>query len=529
MLPIVNMLSGYQRNNRTDIKLFPRRGGSEAVANLGTSLIKHTLDMSHGMYERSDAFYDGLVCGKGWLGVDRNYENDPLEGDLVVEHKSPFRMLEDQRNTKYDVNKGRFVFEVYWSNRKKIELMFPRKASRLKEALAHPQWQADRVVGASLGTADDYDDDVTALQLSDDRDYADPSSYLIRQCWYKRAEKATFIVHLPTLRLQMLTTKQVKWAPQKVSGNPDFRVVERIHDIQHRVTSVGELVLEHIRDPLDGVHGFPYFRICPYLIQGYIMGLLDNLKDPQRELNKRRSQCLHITNTTAHSGWVVAKANNKADLKELERKGARPGFVLDKSKFGGEADRITPAPLDQAHLVLSDKAGDDIRDISGINTSLVESANEAKESGRAKALRQEAGMTISVPIFDNMARTDEIMGRFLWDYIRTSSVYSDQEIVSVVQENQLNAFQDMNDLRQAIQSMTLGRYGVRVSRSSNTPTVRMANYEQVLDAMKMGLPIPPEFLLELSDLPNKQEIIEYMRRMQQVPLQQPQQSMVRSA
>ena len=74
-----------------------------------------------------------------------------------------------------------------------------------------------------------------------------------------------------------------------------------------------------------------------------------------------------------------------------------------------------------------------------------------------------------------------------------------------------------------LKSFKVGRYGVKVGDSPNLPTVRAANFNALLAAIQAGLPISPVYLMELSDLPNRDEIIadlkQNMERQQQMDQQ----------
>jgi len=396
VFPIINLLCGYQRQNRSDIKLYPRHGGSLPVARLGTELIKHTMDTCDGFFALSDSFQDGVIGGKGWVSAERLFTNDVLRGDLVVAKESPFNILEDQYNRDYDINKGNFVFDTFWWTKKEVELQYPKK-KYIEEAVEHEDYALEHF--HSPTAEDDYPDDPTQVETHDDRA---KTHYLIKKRWYKKWEKSTFLVHLPTLKVRRLNNKELEKAKRLITTFEDeFRIIDRPAPILYKCVTVGDMVLEHIKDALDGLVLFPYFRFCPYWVDGYNMGALDLLKDAQRELNKRRSQTLHHHNTIANSGWIVGNDKNNEAMKKLRLFGSKPGIILCREDYGGYLERITPAPLDTGHFALAEKAANDIQNISGINPSLLEQTPESKESGRAKLLRQQAGLTVSETIFDN--------------------------------------------------------------------------------------------------------------------------------
>ena len=64
ILPTINLLTGYERQNRQEVLAFPRKGGNRLVAQLFTELCKYTEDISNAAYERSMMFLDGILAIK---------------------------------------------------------------------------------------------------------------------------------------------------------------------------------------------------------------------------------------------------------------------------------------------------------------------------------------------------------------------------------------------------------------------------------------------------------------------------------
>jgi len=532
ILSTVNTLSGHQRDNRSDIKLFPRRGGTQPIADLGTELIKHAMDVSGGQYELSDCFDNGIISGYGWISVRVDWSNDPVHGDLLIENESPFDIVEDQDNRRYDLNRGNRVAKIFWWDRKQIELQFPDKVSRLREATDSPEWNADKEPFEDERV--DYEADAHTLPGGADAHALSKTKYRVREYWWKQWERVTFLVNIETLSIVRLPEKKAKIAGEIIAAYPDmrstWRIIERPAEVLHMAAMVGDMLLEHTVDPLRGITMFPFFRFCPYWSDGYAFGVVDNLKGAQTELNKRRSQALHSLNQTANSGWK-AKALTPRGREILELYGAKPNLVLDEREFGGSIEKIEPNRMDQGHFLLAQQAGADIKDISGVNSDLLGTNPRESESGRARLIRQEAGLKSTKTVFDNFSRTVAGLGSFLWEVIRNGELYSEAEIRAIVQDRNLKAFyqRDPQTRQPVIEPVTgqpildltpmrewrFGRYGVRVGRSVSAPTVRAMNFEQMLEAAKSGIPVPPDLLIEMSDWPNKDEIIERIRQAQQ--------------
>jgi len=536
ILSTVHMPCGYQRRNRSDLKLYARKGGTVPIAELGTALIKHTMDTSRGEYELSDSFQDGAICGKGWLSLDLDYTNDPLHGDFVIRRESPFDILEDQTNQHYDVNKGMRVFKTWWWDKKEVELTYPRvKTEDLENAMQAPEWGNERVEPEKDWM--DYEPhEYTANQMNegptDDR-LLSKVKYLVKEIWFKEYDRVTFLVHVPTLTLKRIQKDQAEKAAAIIKANDlgdDYRIIDRIAPVMHKVVCVGDMILEKTEDPLDGIIAFPFFRYCPFWANGYAFGLVDNVKEPQEELNKRRSQVLHAANMTINAGMKVGSAANKKAIAELEQMGSHPGKIWDLSKFGGVLEAIDPPKLDAAHFKLAEQAADDIKEISGVNSDLLGTDPRASESGKARMVRQEAGLMVNEVMFDNLDRTQSDLGEHLWERVRRSDVYSEQEILAVVPDATLKHFMvrgadgqpvldfatgkpamDFSKIRQ----WRTGRYGVKVDRGAQSPTMRMAQFETILEARKAGVMIPDEMIFEMGDFPNKERLIEASRQMRQ--------------
>ena len=65
--PNLFMISGIQRQNRSDFKAFPEGEEDSLKAEIATLLMKNTLKTSMGEYKLSEIFEDGIICGEGWI------------------------------------------------------------------------------------------------------------------------------------------------------------------------------------------------------------------------------------------------------------------------------------------------------------------------------------------------------------------------------------------------------------------------------------------------------------------------------
>ena len=127
ILPIINLISGFQRQNRQQVKVYPRKGGNNNSAEILTALCKHAQDTTNSDFEQSMIFLDGIISGKGWLELGISYQNDPMNGEITIQRLSPFEIIEDTTK-EYDLNKtAQYIIRTYWWNKEAIKLSYPKK------------------------------------------------------------------------------------------------------------------------------------------------------------------------------------------------------------------------------------------------------------------------------------------------------------------------------------------------------------------------------------------------------------------
>jgi len=503
IFPIINLLTGYERQNRMDIKCFPKKGGLSMVAALMTELAKHIEDQSLGLYLRSAAFLDGIVSTKGFLNLDIKYNEDPFNGEIVTDTDNPYDICEDPNNTKYDLNYGKYVIRSFWSDKELTVLTYPK----CKDEIDNLKY-------------DDLDNrDKTRLpgfERSPDQFQA-----RIRETWWKHYEKAVYLintvamdkkrVHKSKLDIMKYMLEKDRRMAEEEERNPILAVREQVIPVLNCTTTIGGIELEHKERPYGEMSLFPIIRFIPYFINGNYFAVIDNLIDPQREKNKRRSQALGLLNTSANSGFFDKKDEGAIDVDELQEEGSSPGHVIQYKTV--KPDKIEPTQLSSGHIQLEQLAENDAAKISSVNSNMLANA-PASESGVKDRQRINQGLIGSEIIFDNMKYTHKIYSETMIEMIRYGNTFTTQEMMAIASEAKIEA--NVDQLLEAIRSRKIGRYGIEISSSPTNPTIRFANFDMLMDMAKVyGEIIPPDIVLDASDVPKKDEIVERLKQAQQ--------------
>lgn len=530
ILPVVNVIWGTQLKNRREIHLYPRKRATKAVAELGSALIKHTMDCCNGYDAVSDCYRDGIITGKGWVTLDRVFDQDPIQGDVQISAPNPLLIFEDPRNKHYDADRCEFIFRERFVTKTELKAHYPRKAKDALDAMTN-DW-SQRWVRSAGGEEVGYMAQIANwLDKNAGGDGWQGSGeklpgVCVRECWYRTFEAVSIASVLAgqefvTTRLETNEDYEKLASFQKAHPEHDIQTKTTVIPILHLQVMVGDLLLKHEDDPLNGMTSFPYVRFSPYWLHGHAFGVVDNLEGPQEEHNKMRSQVLHMLNTASNPAWKANKANPHGRTM-IEQFGSTPGVLLDLNDFGGLLERIDPSPLSVGHFTLGERSQNDIREISGANPDITGTQTEQSESGRARLIRQEAGLTTLAPLVANMQRTEATFGTALWEFIRHNDVYSPEEIEAVIDEDILEKVGGMEGAIEAMNRWDTGSYGVKTAAAPITATYRDAQLEQVREVTalvaSLGLQLPPEVaaelvreVLDLATFPGSDKIAEMIK------------------
>jgi hypothetical protein len=303
--------------------------------------------------------------------------------------------------------------------------------------------------------------------------------------------------------------------------NYGFQVVPKLVRRIKWVVIADNVVLHDEWSPYKHFTIVPYF---PYFRYGHTIGLVENLMGPQELLNKVSSQELHITNTTANSGYIVqAGSLSNMTPEELEQKGAQTGLVIEVNGDPTKAiTKITPNAVPSGLDRISYKAEESIKTISGISDSM-QGMDRADVAAKAIQAKQKAGSTNLVKPLDNLVRSDYILARNVLDLVQ--EFYTEPRMMTIThdhatgetqtfQVNQPNPQEETGEeespYQEIINDLTLGEYDVVVSSVPHRETLEDSQFEQAVSLREMGIMLPDSVMIDSSRLINKKDIIKQM-------------------
>ena len=527
--PLINIVSGYQMLNRYDVDFLARTADDVELCQVRRGMTKYVFDRCNYDAVESQAFRDMCIGGLGWFGVKFKYDSEIDDGEAYIERVDPFSMYIDPEAHELDFSDAKYIFRAKWADKDELKTVYTEQADAIESAFAlYDEIEEDN------GNKQDIDPTWYNSELRKVR---------LIECWYKVREiqKRWQTVTGETIDETQETRQQISELIRQGA------IIQKPQEVPTNRVKVciffDRTLLEDRVSPYQ--HGeFPYVPLVfkYYGVGDVPAGFVRDLKNPQREVNKRRTQELHLLNVSGNGGgWIREGAMTPEQEAEFKEKGAQPGHFQKAVDIDGIRERH-PINTPTAIVNAENQAVSDLQSISGINEQLLGTDIPTSASGRAIELRQKQAITHLARVFDSLRSAKKKIANILWgrrghaglipQYYTESKIYriegeNGQQFIpinqQVIQQDPIAGIivQTVNDLSQ-------GEFDVVISDVESSTTQRQAQLWNLVDGVsKLNIPGDMVFdvLIDLSDLPRKNDIKERWQQRQQQAQQQAQQQM----
>ena len=498
--PLINLLSGYQRLNRYDPKFLSRNLASSYFAEIRQGVTKYILDGSDYDSVESAVCLDAWICGLGWYKQWYTWDFAKNEAAIIIEKASPFDVYPDMNSIKPGFKDAQRIHEAHWKDKDELKSWYPEHAEDIDS------W------------ADRYDDEKDC--------FGDQEKF-----WYQPDENKCRLVEtwwyeISTRPYYQLSDGTEVLAEEITPDKLPF-IVETVDKPYRRVmyaAFIGGVTLEGPREWQ--TNDFPLTaQWCYYLGEGdEYCGVVRDLLDSQREINKRRSDMIQILNTNVNSAWQAeAGALSDSQRIEYEENGAKPGTILEHRPGHDAPKRVDTPPLPSGIMEAESISRQDIYSISNINPSTMGSQLTGA-SGRAIEMQQKQANTGTVILFDNLRMAKKTLMIKLWGQGSNPGLvqkfYNDEQTIRIMDDSNHMQFITVNQkvtipnpmlgpIKQTLNDLSVGEFDIVISETPATATQKMSQFWSMVDAVgQMGIPwdMVYDLILDLSEIPNKDEI-----------------------
>jgi hypothetical protein len=529
--PIINIITGYQRENASRIKVGPEGGEDRIFSDSLDRILRFMDKRSHLSYKLGYFFDDGCYCGKGYLEAIWSYDRDPVYGDIVFKQRSPYQVYPDPDCIEYDLNEGhKYVFVSTRLSRGDIKGLFPEKAKLIDGFTV----DTDDITMNSSGLSQDDDyglkpEQATSIKMSGDDDAGgiQDGKFNVLEYWRTKPVDRFFVIDKEEGTPRRFDTQEE--ADKFVADQSFGKVIKRRVNEMWYATKVCGFILDDRKSPFEPwTSRYPIFRFLADWAPNAeseefrVQGITRPLKDPQREKNKAKSQYLHILNTQANSGWKGEEdALDPEGWAELAKMGSKPGITIKikKGKFG-MLEEIQPKGPNTGQIVREEKADEEFKQIAGINPDLM-GIQEGTASGRAISMRIKQAILALVRIFSNYRYSKEIVGMFLLEMMpalftpaKFARVLGPDFMKKAIDQERYPDGLSEGHIQAFLTMIKDNQYDVFVADSDSNPTVRYETFQELSDLLQKGAPIPIDLLIDYMDIPNAEDVKKRIRENQ---------------
>jgi|SRR5215831_2358794 len=508
ILRIINMIGGYQRDNRLATIVSPSDNDLDSgkTSDQLTKIVSWMMRQDQTYEKISDCFDGSNICGLNLLHLWIDFREDPENGEIRSD-RIPFNsFLMDNYWTKADLSDCDRIWTRKYVTTRQLESIVPG----IKKDIAY--------LGKGYAAKDGKFQFLAQNWYQYQQEMYAYDEYWVRD--YREGFKL----------LDRVSGEVVEWRGTREQFkllkrfNPNVELIKAsIPTIKLNVLVNNHLIYEE-RTPY-GLDRFPFVPfVCYHFpeVQNYsyrYQGIVRNIRDSQIELNRRRNRLLDILDAQVQSG-IMVKEDALVNPEDAFMQG--PGKVMYFKQTANLATDVTPfppPPVASGWMELIQTIEKEIMDIVGPEELFAQNMGSKEMTGVLMKLKMGAGLIGLRNIFDRLNQSQMFVGDIMLDMMlnnfgigKISKIIGEEpsEILKTVitPENQLMKMAAM-----------MLKYNCIVEEGELTSTQRQLQFIQALQMRQMGIPISNAYILDKSTLQGKNEIIQDIEKQEQQAMQ----------
>lgn len=477
---LINLVQGYQRKNRLATIVSPIEDASEGTAEIMSDAMQYIMQTGGGYEIISDAFKGALTTGLSFISPYMDYRSDPVSGDIKFHLDEWNAVIMDPFFTKKDLSDCTFVARRKFLSRTDVISLLPDKA--------------DVIEGLPWGSRDDK---FTYMPYA--RQWGMQKLLNYTEYWRTRWVTKDVLVDMQTGETQAWNGDKNRLALFR-QHFPQVEVIKKpVRTVELGIIVEGEL-LYYDKDPF-GLDDYPFVPFMAIFEPSYdlytwkVQSLVRIVRDPQTELNKRRSKMVDIVDNQLNSGWI-AKTNSVTNPTSLFKTGQGQVVFLKPEAQMTDVQRIQAPEIPASMFQLEAEFEKDIMEIAGVNSELFGMAENDKieTAGILSKMRQSAGLVNLQDLFDGLRESQRLLGKKVLKLMQSN--YTPEKIKLITKKEPTPEFF----------SKAFSKYDITVEEGILTDTQRQTQFTQLMALKASGVAIPDHLIIKNSNLHGKKEL-----------------------
>ena len=483
---IINMITGYQRKNRKSTIVTPVENGDQQTSDQFTKIIMHINRQESVLETISEAFQSALISGLSLMQIWVDYRKDPVSGDVKVD-MCPYSSFIIDFFKKPDLSDCNAVW--------KRNFLTPKQCVSLL-----PEFKQEILSMKNIGTNKDGKFQYIPENFNVNYD----KLYTYDEYYYR-----DFRTQLTLIDSQ--TGETLEWAGQDDENLDKYLATYPtvslssvdIPTIRVAILVQGRVLYDDINPLGDNYPFIPVFGyFTPQLtdMANRFQGVVRGLRDPQYLYNTMKGLQLEFVQSRVNPGFIY-KPESLVNPTDIYMRDLGKGIGLKAGAQMTDVQQIVPPDSPASWAQLAEAYSAEIMQISSVNEELLGAATDDK-AGVLSMLRQGAGLTTLQILFDQLDRSQKILGQREIAVIQ--STYTPGKIKRIIEAEPSPQFYNK----------AFGKYDAVVEDGINTSTQRQMQFAQLMNLKELGVPIPDDVIIKASTLQDKQQLIDAMGQTQ---------------
>ena len=486
--PVVNMITGYQRQHRLSSIVVPVENSDQKTADQLSQTLMHVMSYGDGYQMISDCFSGAVKTGWNLASVYLDYREDPINGDIRFAREPWNGFILDPYFTKLDLSDCSYIIRRKYLGVDLVASMLPGQEKEIY-ALHKMGWERD--------------DKFTWLPYQRQPSGQDLMAY--NEFYMQKWKTQKVLVDMETGEFKDWEGDDELFQQLKLI-NPNVKLSSR----QRRYMEMHIIVNDTLMRTEENPYGLDTYPFVPFTAifepesdqWGLkVQSLIRCMRDPQREANRRRSQMVDMLDSQINSGWIATEGSvvNPRSLFQ-----ASQGKVIWRNQDAAPdaIKKIEPAQIPPSMFQLQQQFDQDIKEIAGVNDAAFGIMESGNESGVLAMLRQGAALTNLQDVFDNLRFAQKSLSVLVLKLIQG---WTPEKIKRIINE----------DPTQEFYNQEFTKYDCIVQEGVLTETQRQMYFRQLVELKELGAPVTGKQLAMAAPIQGKSEYIEEIEKMEQ--------------
>lgn len=488
----VNLVTGYQRQNRKSLIFDATNGGDPTTCDQYTKLIMQASNQGgiNEVFSKACelAAVSGLVLLQPYLDFS---SGDPAQGEVKLKVWEYNSFLCDPYFREANMEDAQYVWCQEYISKKEAEDRFPDKVQNIAPMAGTPQRYG------------------SFYFLPENYNMARNDLMVLSYVWYKWKRKKKVLYSQSTRQFIDYSEKHAN-VDELLYNLPDLQLVEIEVPTWKLAVVLNDQLMYQGDNPLG-------FDDCPFIPvfwnyephQNYYdlraRSLVKTMRDAQFLLNRRIVINHDITEATINAGWK-RKVGAVANEDNLKKSGQGWDVIVNEGYEMTDVEKIMPSGVPDSDLALAEQLNALIFSVSGVNIENWSAQEDSQASGLTVMLKQAANLMVLQKYFDQWDYSLKLVGNLLLKVVLNN--WNAAKVKLMINEEPTEFFY----------SGVFSKYHVLAEEGLNTPSQRAMQAKQMLDINQIfGREVfPPSMVVDRMQMAGKAEAMEYLKGQEEV-------------